>query len=91
MLGISREQLIDIAILVGTDYNEKMPGIGPKTALKLVKQYGSLEKIEDAKNMKLDFPFKIIITNSIVIIDGINRPDDMARNSQNKKCRSFTK
>ncbi|MEX2702350.1 MAG: flap endonuclease-1 [Candidatus Baldrarchaeota archaeon] len=44
-LGISREQLIDIAILVGTDYNpEGIKGIGPKKALALIKQYGSLEK-----------------------------------------------
>ncbi len=42
-LGITREQLIDIAILVGTDYCEGVKGVGPKTALKLVKQYGSAE------------------------------------------------
>jgi len=45
-LGISREQLIDIAILLGTDYNpEGVKGIGPKTALRLVKSYGSIDKI----------------------------------------------
>lgn len=52
--GITREQLIDVAILIGTDYNpEGVRGLGPKTALKLIKQYGSLEKalphIEDAE------------------------------------------
>jgi flap endonuclease-1 len=45
-LNITREQLIDIAILIGTDYNpDGVEGIGPKTALQLVKTYGSLEKI----------------------------------------------
>lgn len=45
-LGVSREQLIDIAILIGTDYNpDGVRGIGPVKALKLVKEYGSLEKI----------------------------------------------
>lgn len=44
-LGITHEQLIDIGILVGTDYNpEGVKGIGPKTALKLIKVYGSLER-----------------------------------------------
>ncbi|MCS7111235.1 MAG: flap endonuclease-1 [Ignisphaera sp.] len=44
-LGISREQLIDIAILVGTDYNpDGVEGIGPKTAYQIIKSYGSLEK-----------------------------------------------
>lgn len=36
-LGLTREQLIDLAILVGTDFNEGAPGIGAKTALKKVK------------------------------------------------------
>jgi flap endonuclease-1 len=44
-MEISREQLIDVAILIGTDYNDKVPGIGPKTALTLVKKHGNIEKI----------------------------------------------
>jgi flap endonuclease-1 len=45
-LGITHQQLIDIGILVGTDYNpEGVKGIGPKTALKLIKEHGSLEKL----------------------------------------------
>jgi flap endonuclease-1 len=35
-LGIDRDQLIDLAIMVGTDYNEGIKGIGPKKALALV-------------------------------------------------------
>ena len=44
-LGISREKLVWIAILVGTDFNEKFPRIGAKTALKLVKEHNSFEEI----------------------------------------------
>ncbi|MFQ5892459.1 MAG: flap structure-specific endonuclease, partial [Candidatus Methanofastidiosia archaeon] len=44
-LSITREQLIDLAILIGTDYNRKVKGIGPKTALKLLKKYQRLEDI----------------------------------------------
>ncbi|RLG86115.1 MAG: flap endonuclease-1 [Thermoprotei archaeon] len=44
-LGITREQLVDIAILIGTDYNpDGVEGVGPKTAYQLIKRYGSLEK-----------------------------------------------
>jgi flap endonuclease-1 len=43
--GINREQLIDLAILVGTDFNQGVKGIGPKTALKLVKEHGRLEEM----------------------------------------------
>lgn len=44
-LGINREQLVDIGILVGTDYNEGIKGIGPKKALELVKKMGSIREI----------------------------------------------
>ena len=40
-LGINQEQLIALAILIGTDYNSGgIKGIGPKSALKLIKKYG---------------------------------------------------
>lgn len=42
-LGITREQLVDLAILVGTDYNEGVKGIGPKKALALIAKHGTLE------------------------------------------------
>ena len=39
-LGINQEQLIALAMLIGTDYNNGgIKGIGPKTALKTVKQH----------------------------------------------------
>jgi flap endonuclease-1 len=44
-LGISLQQLVDIGILVGTDFNAGVKGIGPKRALELVRKYGSLENI----------------------------------------------
>ena len=45
-LNIAHEQLVDVGILVGTDFNpEGVKGVGPKTALKLIKQHGSIEKL----------------------------------------------
>jgi flap endonuclease-1 len=41
--GITDKQLVDLAILIGTDFNEGIKGIGPKTALKLIKRHGSVE------------------------------------------------
>jgi flap endonuclease-1 len=46
-LCISREQLIDIAILIGTDFNEGIKGFGPKKSLKLIKEKGRLEDALD--------------------------------------------
>lgn len=56
LLGISLEQLIDIAIMIGTDYNDKIPGVGPKTALKLIKKHGKLEEIIAEKKYDFDIP-----------------------------------
>jgi len=48
---ITREQLVDIAILVGTDFNKGVKGIGPKTALKLIKKYGRIEEVLRAEDI----------------------------------------
>lgn len=49
-LGISREQLIDVGILLGTDFNpDGFERIGPATALKYIKQYERLEDIPSIK------------------------------------------
>jgi flap endonuclease-1 len=45
--GITRTQLIDLGILVGTDFNTGVKGIGPKKALKLVQQYGAIESMPE--------------------------------------------
>lgn len=53
----SREQLIDLAILLGTDYNpDGVPGIGPQRALKLIWEFGSLEKLLDTVLRGVTFP-----------------------------------
>jgi flap endonuclease-1 len=46
-LSLTREQLIDVGILIGTDFNpDGVKGIGPKTALKLIHEHGSLEALQ---------------------------------------------
>jgi len=49
-LELTREQLVDLGILIGTDYNPQgMKGVGPKTALKLLRSHGSLESVPEFK------------------------------------------
>ncbi|MDY6931934.1 MAG: flap endonuclease-1 [Halobacteriota archaeon] len=56
-LGITREQLVDMAILMGTDFNKGIKGIGPKRALKLIKKHGSIEWVLSELDTSLDlFP-----------------------------------
>ena len=42
---LTHEQLVDVAILCGTDFNEGLSGYGPKTALTAVKEHGSLDAV----------------------------------------------
>ena len=45
-LGITREQLIDVGILIGTDFNpDGFERVGPKTAIKMIREYGKLEDV----------------------------------------------
>ncbi len=58
-LEITQEQLIDIGILLGTDFNpEGVKGVGPKTALKLIKEHGSLEEALKHLDKEVFFPVK---------------------------------
>ncbi len=66
-LGVTREQLVDIAILSGTDYNEGVKGVGAKKAYSYIKSYGDIfravkalkveiENLEAIRNFFLDPP-----------------------------------
>ncbi|MCE4614469.1 MAG: flap endonuclease-1 [Desulfurococcales archaeon] len=75
-LGISREQLVLIGIMLGTDYNPGgLKGVGPKTALKLVKTLGNMEEIikyiEVSANIDVrrvfDYFMNPVVTNDYII------------------------
>jgi flap endonuclease-1 len=52
-LELTRQQLIELSILVGTDYNPKgIEGFGPKKAYKIIKEKGSIKKAIDEGNLK---------------------------------------
>ncbi len=57
-LKIDRRQLIWLGILIGTDFNDKFPKIGPKTALKLVREKDSFEDIVKETGFEPDFDYK---------------------------------
>jgi flap endonuclease-1 len=60
--SLTREQLVDVGILIGTDFNpDGVKGIGPKTAMKLIRENGDLENVI-AKNPD------IIVTPDLNII-----------------------
>lgn len=49
-LEITREELVDLSLLVGTDFNHGVKGIGPKTALKIIRKNelkNAMKKIDE--------------------------------------------
>jgi flap endonuclease-1 len=44
-LQLTQRQLVILGILVGTDYSDGVKGVGPKTALKLVREHQSLGEV----------------------------------------------
>ena len=75
-LGLTREQLVDIGILIGTDFNPKgFDRIGPKTALKLVRQHSRLEDIPQIQDHLGEIDFEqireIFLTPRVTAVDEI--------------------
>lgn len=54
-IGVTREQLVDVGILVGTDFDPGIKGVGPKRAVKLVKDKGSLTDV--LASLEKDIPY----------------------------------
>jgi DNA excision repair protein ERCC-5 len=49
-LSLSRDQLIAIAHLLGSDYTEGLPGVGPVTALEILSEFPSAEGLQEFKD-----------------------------------------
>jgi len=52
-LGLDRQGLVDVAMLCGTDFNEGVHGVGPKTAVTAVKEHGDLWGVLDARGAEI--------------------------------------
>lgn len=86
---INREQLVDIAILIGTDYNPNgFTRIGPKTAIKKIKKYNKIENIPDIKK-----ELELIDINEVrkmFLQPDVIKPDNILKNEiQKEKLISF--
>lgn len=59
--GLSREQIVDMGIMIGTDFNPAgFHRIGPKTALKLIKKHSRLENIPSVQKELDGTPYEEI-------------------------------
>ena len=75
-LQVTKEQLVDIGILIGTDFNpDGFERVGPKTALKMIKQHSRLEDIPQIQEQleKIDYQQirKIFLEPEVAKVDEI--------------------
>ena len=60
-LELTREELVDVGILIGTDFNpDGFERIGPKTALKMIKQHSRLEDIPQIQDQLKEVDYQQI-------------------------------
>jgi flap endonuclease-1 len=76
--GITREGLIDLALLIGTDFNPGIKGIGPKKALKLIQQHGSIENLPEEMRVSLGDPEMIEEARQIFLHPNVTDAFDVA-------------
>ncbi len=57
-LGLNQQQLIWLGILLGTDFNMGIKGVGPKTALKIASSSKSIEEVEKQVEAKFKMGFE---------------------------------
>ena len=85
-LGFGYEQLVDLGVLVGTDFNEGVKGIGPKKALKLLSEFGTGRRAIEAKD--LDVPgFKNV--RKIFLEPNVTDDYELAWNSMDREGIEF--
>lgn len=57
-LGITREQLVMMGLMIGTDFCEGIDRVGPKTALKIIKGIKNLEELSSYVKTKYNKEFQ---------------------------------
>ncbi|GAA6056688.1 hypothetical protein JCM3770_006468 [Rhodotorula araucariae] len=55
-LGFTKEEFVDFALLCGTDFTERIPGVGPAKALALIRKHSTIEAILSASDGKVSPP-----------------------------------
>lgn len=45
VLQLDRDRFIDFALLLGTDFSQRIKNVGPTRALKFIREHGSIERV----------------------------------------------
>ncbi len=83
-MGIERKQLIDMGIMMGTDFNEGIKGIGPKKALAYAKEGKSAKQVY--KEMEQEPEVDVDELRELFLKHGINKDYNLAWGKVNKSA-----
>ena len=53
-------QFVDLGIMIGTDFHPGFRGVGPKTGLKLIRNFQTLEKVAEHKEIEVPSDIDLI-------------------------------
>ena len=59
-LGIDMHQFVDLGIMIGTDFHPGFRGVGPKTGLKLIRNFRTLENVAEHKEIEVPSDIDLI-------------------------------
>jgi flap endonuclease-1 len=79
-LELTHDQFVDLCILLGCDYCDTIKGIGPKTALKLIKEHKCIENILKHLNRE-----KYVVPESYEPMEALKRKREEEADSDNEK------
>jgi len=76
-LEMSEDQFVDFCIMCGCDYNTNIPGKGPVTSFKLIKQYGTIDElpIEDISCLNHQICRKLFHTRTLKELCSEDKPN----------------
>ena len=72
-------QLVDLGIMIGTDFHPGIKGIGPKTGLKLIRKFGTMEAVAEFKEFEM--PENIAVIREIFLNHPIH-PEPLCESSK---------
>eukprot|EP00033_Pygsuia_biforma_P003130 GCRY01003437.1.p1 GENE.GCRY01003437.1~~GCRY01003437.1.p1 ORF type:complete len:374 (-),score=109.09 GCRY01003437.1:219-1340(-) len=79
-MQLTQAQFIDMCILCGCDYTSSIRGIGPVTALKLIRKHGSLEEILkniDTSKYQVPDPFPYEQVRDLFVNPEVTDPEEI--------------
>jgi len=68
-LQLTRDEYIDFAILLGTDFSQRITNVGPVRALSLIKEFGSIESVVDSIENQPKYQLKLPKASYLAQVD----------------------